>query len=904
MDISTLETFPAQAHQQDIRRILVADDDNDIADATADALRGLGYSVAIAREYGNLVEHACEFAADIAVIDAGFGGNNGAELIDALRERLPKIPCVLAIDHTDTEAVLHALRNGASEILYKPVEINILDAILNRCFDRLQLEAEKEAAERALRESDERFRVFFENTPVSMSIKDPQGRYLMVNKSHQEWLGHSAEELAGKSMGELIADKQRVDFLTDTEQKVVRTGEVCERETTITRHDGTQYDRIIVKFPIKQSDGAISAIGTVAIDNSERKRVERQLAASEAQLRLVIDSIPALIIYVDSEERYVLFNKTGAEWHATTPDSFIGRTLKEVQGDIYDDVREKIHETLKGNIVTFDTTIDYADGKTRDVHVTNVPDIGPDGQVRGFFGMALDVTKSRQAERQLKESEARFHAVVDNFPAGVYLKGIEGNYLIVNRTFREWLNVGSEADCLGKNIHDFFPSDKNVVSKAHDRKVIESRAAVIQDRELTYPDGVTRKTWIHRFPIFGPSGDCTAIGTVNMDVTDQHNLQSQLIQAQKMEAVGQLTGGIAHDFNNLLGVIIGNLDFLAEELSEHDNLSAFLEPAMKAALSGATLNRQLLAFSRKQSLSPKIIDLNDHVTSVLDMLHRALGETIDIEANLDPLISTTEVDPAQLESVLLNLAVNARDAMPNGGILRIETSKAHLNANYASTHAEVTPGDYLVLSVTDTGSGMTPDVLAHAFDPFYTTKGVGEGSGLGLSMVFGFTKQSGGHIEIESKIGTGTTVRVYLPEVDWKAMAIQSEKTDIPKAQGETILIVEDDHDIRTLTINMLSSLGYIVMDAEDGVSALETLKSAAQIDLLLTDVVMPGGISGPNLAKQAKEHRPDIKLMYISGYTANKLYQAGQRDSNVPLLLKPFRKQELAATLREVLSG
>jgi PAS domain S-box-containing protein len=904
MKIATVAPFPNHVPQIETRRVLVVDDDTNRANLTADALRTLGYTANLTNDYEKVVERACEFAADVAIIDIRVGEDDGFELISALRKRLPKILCVLVTGQADTRSAIHALRSGASDYLYKPVEINMLDAVLNRCFDRLRLEAEKGAAERALRESDERFRAFFENTPVCMSIKDLQGRYIKVNDSHQKWLGHSAEVLVGKTMGDVLDDTERAAFLFNTEQTVVETGNVCERETTITHEDGTQYDRIIVKFPIKGDDGIVSTIGTVAIDNSERKQVERKLAESEAQLRLVIDSMPVLIIYIDNKERYVLSNKTGAEWHDTTPDYFIGKTLKEVHGENYARVSTKIRETLNGDIVTFETTIDYSDGITRDVRITNVPDIGSDGRVRGFFGMAVDVTQSRQAERQLKESEARFHAVVDNFPASVYLKDIEGRYLIANRTFRDWLNVETESDCLGKTIHDFFPPDPNTVSEAHDQKVIKAGKAVIENREQTYPDGITRKTWIHRFPIFGADGGCAAIGSVNMDVTDQHNLQNQLIQAQKMEAVGQLTGGVAHDFNNLLGVIIGNLDFMAEEYNGNAELAELIAPAMKAALSGANLNRQLLAFSRKQALSPKVIDLNHHVTGILDMLRRTLGETIEIDANLEASGWTTEVDPVQLENVLLNLAVNARDAMQNGGNLRIKTSKAHLGLAYTSTHPGVAPGDYLVLSVTDTGIGMTPDVLEHAFDPFFTTKGVGEGSGLGLSMVFGFTKQSGGHAEIKSRAGKGTTVNVYLPEVVLKAAVSPNEASNMPTAKGETILIVEDDPGILELGANMLSSLGYTVMDSGNGSAALEILDGASHVDLLLTDVVMPGGISGPELAKLAKDRCPDIKTIYMSGYTADKLSLADQENCETPLLLKPFRRTVLAKTLRNVLEN
>jgi signal transduction histidine kinase len=464
-----------------------------------------------------------------------------------------------------------------------------------------------------------------------------------------------------------------------------------------------------------------------------------------------------------------------------------------------------------------------------------------------------------------------------------------------------WMDAAGDA-FYGETNYNYLPKKTANLIAAHERLVIETGAAQAQERHLTFPDGVVRTVWSQKFPIFGPNGKCTAVGTINLDVTEQRNIENQLRQAQKMEAVGQLTGGIAHDFNNLLGVVIGNLDYLVEGLQDNGNLLILAQEATKAALSGAALNRQLLAFSRKQNLSPEIIDLNEYIGGMFDMLRRTLGETIDIEARQIQGPWTANVDPVQLQSAVLNLAVNARDAMPDGGTLTIETRKVRLDDKYAAARSEVTPGEYVMLAVSDTGVGMAPDVLAQVFEPFFTTKDVGKGSGLGLSMVFGFSQQSGGHVEIESTVGLGTTVTLYLPYTQPEPVSKVKVSTQIPKARGETVLLVEDDPSLLKLTGALLDGLGYRVLPAKDGRAALAALSDANEVDLLLTDVVMPGGMSGPALASEAEILQPTIKVLYMSGYAEDVMLNHPHRNVETALLRKPFRKPDLARMVRSVL--
>jgi PAS domain S-box-containing protein len=389
------------------------------------------------------------------------------------------------------------------------------------------------------------------------------------------------------------------------------------------------------------------------------------------------------------------------------------------------------------------------------------------------------------------------------------------------------------------------------------------------------------------------------------DLTDRRATEEQLRQAQKMEAVGELTGGVAHDFNNLLTVVLGNAEMLAEGLEDLPRMRVLAETTRDAAQRGAELTRRLLAFSRRQALQPVALDLNRLVLDVEKLLRRTLGEHIEIETVLHGGLWRVHVDPAQLEAALVNLALNARDAMGESGKLTIETANARLDDHYAAAHSEVTPGQYVVATVTDTGTGMPPEVRERAFEPFFTTKEVGKGTGLGLSMVYGFVKQSGGHVKIYSEEGQGTAVKIYLPRV-LLAAAAPTATTMLERIPtgSETILVVEDDGPVREYVTIQLGELGYVVHEAEDGPAALRMLEDVERVDLLLTDVVMPGGMNGRQLAERAQALQPGLKVLYTSGYTEDAIIHHGRLDPGVQLLTKPFRKVELARKVRAVLDA
>ena len=380
-------------------------------------------------------------------------------------------------------------------------------------------------------------------------------------------------------------------------------------------------------------------------------------------------------------------------------------------------------------------------------------------------------------------------------------------------------------------------------------------------------------------------------------------LDQKLRQSQKMEALGQLTGGIAHDFNNLLTVVMGNAELLAERLTAQPQLQGLAEMTAKAATRGAELTNRLLAFARRQPLHPKVLDVNQLIAGMDGLLRRTLGEQIEIRIVRQPGLSAALVDQGQLENALLNLCINARDAMPGGGRLTLETANADLDSAYATPLAEVEPGRYVMIAVSDTGIGMDGITLERAFEPFFTTKEMGRGSGLGLSMVYGFVKQSKGHVQLYSELGHGTTVRLYLPRAEGAAeVAPETRSVAVPTGGSEKILLVEDDDIVRDHVAAQLASLGYDVVPVPGGMEAIAALKARADFDLLFTDIVMPGGIDGRQLAEEAHRLRPTLPILFTSGYSEHAIVHQGRLDAGHYFLAKPFRRQDLAAKVRAVL--
>ncbi|MBY5369147.1 PAS domain S-box protein [Rhizobium leguminosarum] len=527
----------------------------------------------------------------------------------------------------------------------------------------------------------------------------------------------------------------------------------------------------------------------------------------------------------------------------------------------------------------------------------------PDGDL-AIIQTNSDVSALKQAQDAVKSREAHLSSILDTVPDAMVVIDHKGMVLSFSKAAEKLFGMASDQIC-GRNVRNLMP---NPYRDAHDGYIghyIETG----EKRIIGYGRVVTgQRADGTQFPMELHVGEATANGEriftgFVRDLTSRFKIEEDLRQAQKMEAVGQLTGGLAHDFNNLLTVISGNLEMIEDKLPP-GKLRDILREAQDAAADGAKLTGQLLAFGRRQPLNPKHADLGQLVTGFSDLLRRTLGEDIKLSTTIAGSDLNVVVDSSQLQNAILNIALNARDAMPKGGSLTTEISRVHLDSDYAKMYPEVRSGNFVLISVTDTGVGMTDEVTKHAIEPFFTTKEVGSGTGLGLSMVYGFVKQSGGHFQIYSEVGRGTTIRIYLPALTGSKLqkpVSEDGKQANPLQRGsESILVVEDDPRVRRVAVARLADMGYVVLEAENGREALGILRDHQEIALLFTDIVMPGGMTGDEVAREARLLRPDVAVLFTSGYSEPALATTDV-ISGARWLRKPYTARELASMIREL---
>jgi PAS domain S-box-containing protein len=526
-----------------------------------------------------------------------------------------------------------------------------------------------------------------------------------------------------------------------------------------------------------------------------------------------------------------------------------------------------------------------------------------------FTAFIRDLTERKRAEQELRESEERYRDLVENAHDLIYEHDLQGNYTSANKA-AERITGYSHEESLALNL-------KDTVTPEYLKKAVEMLSRKLAGEKVTaYELEILAKDGHHvtvevDTRLVLKDGVPVGVQGIARDITERkrletalHESEEQLRQSQKLEAIGQLAGGVAHDFNNLLTAINGYSALALRRLGDDHPVSSYLDEIKKAGDRAANLTRQLLAFGRKQLLQPLAINLNDIVGDMIKLLKRLIGEDIQLITRPSANLKQIKADPGQLEQVLVNLVVNARDAMPRGGAVTIETANTTLDGSYANRHLGVTTGEYVMLAISDTGVGMDHDTQSRIFEPFFTTKEVGKGTGLGLSTVYGIIKQSGGNVWVYSEPGKGTTFKVYLPQVEDEVTALESKAQVILKRGSETVLLVEDEEMVRKLASELLEDSGYVVLSAGGGEEALKLATShKARIDLLITDVVMPK-ISGKEVAEQLTRIHPETKVLSMSGYTDEAIVHHGIVDSNIAFIQKPFSERALAQKIREVLDG
>jgi PAS domain S-box-containing protein len=724
------------------------------------------------------------------------------------------------------------------------------------------------------------------------------------NSSAEKIFGYSASEMIGKPI-HVIAAPDRPQEMTEILDRI-RRGERIEHLETERRHkDGHTVWISLTVSPIYDESGRIIGASKIARDITDKKRTEAQLKSKSEQLEEFSHALglgPAIVRSLDDE---VIFWGEGVEklygWPAKEA---IGRVSRELLATEFPQpLPEILNEMSKTGQWQGELRHARKDGRRLVVASQWVLHRRDDGDPASILQFDWDLTEIRRARSMIEERELRLRSILDVAPDAVITIDDRG----VIQSFSpsaERLFGYAAGEIILHNVKMLMPEPHRA---KHDgyleryRRTGEKHIVGIgREVEAQRKDGTV-------FPIH------LAVGQVQLgdkhifsafihDLSRRARMEGELRRAQKMEAIGQLTGGIAHDFNNLITVISGSLEMLDRRIDDAEDRE-ILRDAREASQVGAELAKQLLAFGRRQPLQPRLTDLNALVGGMIDLLKRSLGETIVIDTRLASGLPMIMVDPGQVESALLNLSVNARDAMPKGGHLAIETAAVDLDADDTVAFSEVAPGRYVTLEVTDTGTGMTAEVRERAFEPFYTTKGPGAGSGLGLSMVYGFVKQSGGHIQLYSEPGMGTTVRLYLPARSGEAVvAPRFAGSRAPQAAGETVLVAEDDPRVRRVSLRRLKELGYLVLEADSGPAALKLLDGGAEIHVLFTDMVMSGGMTGIELAQEARRRRPELKILFTSGYAEPAAAAGGLLTTDAQWLGKPYGVDELQSKLRELL--
>ena len=736
-------------------------------------------------------------------------------------------------------------------------------------------------------------------------VNDEAGIVTGWNRAAERLWGYTREEVEGKHRSFLIAPGEGYTPESEIHRQIEAEGHF-ENEIRCIKKDGEEFITSVTVSLLEEGHNGHQRFATFARDITARKRAEAEAVSMQYRFEAFMANSPVAAFIKDAEGRLIYVNKI----YEDTLGSNLRHRLEEKSSDpLCEETTQELSDhdikvLATGKPMVVEERIDTGDG-VKIFLVSKFSIVSETGE-RLLGGLALDLTETKKTEQALRESEARLRGIHENTSDGIFTISEVGIIETTNQAAEEMFGYGP-GELIGKDVAMLMGGDHKVNHQAYIEKYMETGRGQILGvgpRELT---GIRKDGSEFALDLavnVMKMDDRRIFVGVLRDITDRKEARQQLQQAQKMEAIGQLTGGIAHDFNNMLAIVLGNLELAVERAAEGRDVGKLLNLALDGATRGSDLTKRLLAFSRQQFLEPRLVDINDMIGEMADILHRTIGEGVEIAMEPGSDIWGTKIDPIQLQSAVLNLAINGRDAMPEGGRLQITTANKVIKEDSSTSHLGLQPGEYVVVSVKDNGTGIRDDDMEHIFEPFFTTKEIGKGSGLGLSMVHGFAEQSGGRAIAKSKLGEGTEILIYLPRChpmeDAEAATREIEKTT---AANVSVLLVEDDQEVRVLVAEYLRAMSYRVIEAKDGAGADDILRDEPQINLLLTDMVLPGGVGGPEIARRVREQIPEVKVLYMSGYAAHSMLHGQTIEESASLIQKPFRRRELQTAISEILS-
>ena len=850
-------------------------------------------------------------ALDLILADYNLPSYDGLSALKLAQKERPEVPFIFVSGMIGDDMAIDTLHAGATDYVLKQ-RLNRLGPAVRRAL--------RETEERCKRrQAEEKLHYLLSYTPALVYAMKVDGQQIipsLLSGDIENLLGVPAKSTGHKWWLESLHPEDHDRVLATLANGLAGKG--YSMEYRLRHKDGTyRWIRDDNRVVGGSADRSKQTVG-VWLDITERKMMEAEIGFQQRLLNAFFSGATAGMALLDTDLRYLQVNDTLAKMNKVSVERHVGRAIHEVSPLLAPTVEPFFRKVLQTGKPILNVEVS---GKTR-----SAPDVerhfmesffpvkGENGIPNGVGVIVVEITELKKTEQALRESEMRQRLAIEN--AGMVTWDLDLTSGISIWSDSNFRLLGYEPIPGGRATREMWysrvhPEDRSHVDEAFQRAQRDHSLYNPEVRIIKADTGEVR--WLSllgRF-IYDMDGNATRLIGVGSDITERkqaaqerNKLQAQLVQAQKMESVGRLAGGVAHDFNNILTVIMGYSDILLTDLSLDDPNRESIEDIKNSGQRAVTLTSQLLAFSRKQILAPRVVNLNDIVYETEKMLRRIIGEDVLLTTIPSPSINSVYVDPGQLGQVIINLAVNARDAMPEGGRLIVETQDAELNEEFCHQHPGSRPGRYVLLSVRDTGCGMTQEVMAQIFEPFFSTKGMGKGTGLGLSTIYGIVKQSDGYIDVESEIGVGTCFKIYLPVVDAAVHPSAPEEATVSSSGSETILLAEDDRDVRRIAKKILERQGYKVLESSNGQAAIALAdRFDGPIDLLMTDIVMPG-MNGRQLAEILTARHPGLKTLFVSGYTDDQIVRHSVMSASTHFLNKPFSTSDLTSKVRDILEG